>query len=72
MGRNAKYTTEHDVEIKNLYEQETMSLSKLGQKFKMPPEVIKRKLKKMGVTLRDRSEAMRLSHKERGNNVSEV
>ena len=68
MGRRAKYTSEHDTEMKSLYEEELLSLSKLSQRFGMPPEIIKRKLKKQGVAIRGQSEAMKVFHQERGKN----
>ena len=68
MGRSKKWGDENNSEIKRLYVEENLSLKVIGNRFgSMHPEIVKRKLIKMGVTIRDKSSAMKIHHdKKRG------
>ena len=63
-GRKKIYTDEMNPEIKRLYEEEDMSMYAIGQKLKVHPQVVKRKLISMGVEIRDKSAAMKLFYKK--------
>ena len=66
MSNRLKYGDDHNNEILRLYVEEELSLSKIAQKFSMHPEVIKRKLKSMGViAIRGKKEAMMVFHRQR-------
>ncbi|MCK5610062.1 hypothetical protein KAR91_49775 [Candidatus Pacearchaeota archaeon] len=66
MGRRPIYGDENNKEIKRLYVEENLSLNAIGQKFNgMHPQIVKRKLGKMGVAIRDKSAAMKLHHEQK-------
>lgn len=65
MGRKQIYGDENNEEIKRLYEDDHMSLNAIARRFGMHPQVVKRKLAKMGVPSRDKSQAMRLYHQNK-------
>ena len=71
MGRNTKYTHDHDDEIERKYVEEKMSLSALSKEYSIPVMTIKRRLMKRGVEIRNISTAMNLFHKGR-NQSSDV
>lgn len=67
MGRRQKYGDEVNPRILELYNN-NISLSKIGKELGIHPQVIKRKLIKMGVEIRGISEAMVVHHKVRKGN----
>ena len=69
MGRQQIYGDENNDEIKRLFEDEELSLNAIARQFGMHPEVVKRKLAKMGVGSRDKSSAMRIYHKQKKGKV---
>ncbi len=64
-GRKPIHGDEHDAEIKRLFVEEEWSLNRISRQFTMHPEIVKRKLHKMGVETRNKSEAMTIFHKQR-------
>lgn len=69
MGRKPIYGDENNDEIKRLYIEEELSLNAIGRKFGMHPQIVKRKLAKMGISSRDKSNAMKLFHKQKKGKV---
>lgn len=66
MGRRPIYGDENNAEIKRLYVEENLSLNAIGKRFNgMHPQIVKRKLSKMDVMIRDKSSAMKLHHEQR-------
>lgn len=65
-GRKRIYLEELNKDIFDLYVNQFMSLSFISQQLDVPPEIVKRRLKEMGVTIRSKSEAMILFHKKKG------
>lgn len=65
MGRSKKYGDELNPEVLKLYRQ-GLSMSAIGKKMGMPPQVVKRKLQQMGEIIRGTSEAMTLFHAKKG------
>lgn len=65
MGRRRIYREHHDKEIKRLYSDEQWSLRKISREFGYHPEVIKRRLLELGVSIRNRSVAMKNLWKQR-------
>lgn len=70
MGRQQVYGDENNEEIKRLFEVEKLSLNAISRQFGMHPQVVKRKLAKMGVNSRDKSQAMRIYHQQRKGKVT--
>lgn len=58
MGRPRKHGDEINSEIKRLYVDNSMSLNKISEVLSVHPEVIKRRLKLMGVPIRQLGPAM--------------
>lgn len=65
MGRRRIYQDHHDNEIKDLYSNKKWSLREISRKFGYHPEVIKRRLLELGVSIRNRSVAMKNLWKQR-------
>jgi DNA-binding transcriptional MerR regulator len=64
MTRQRKYSDDLNPRIKRLYK-DGFSLSEIACLLDCHPEVVKRRLKTMGVKIRNRSEAMRQYHAKR-------
>jgi len=64
MSRRQIYTDDHNDKMVELYK-EGASLSSLAKRFSMHPQVVKRKLQKMGCEIRNKSQAMTNYHKIR-------
>lgn len=65
MGRNKKYGDELNPEVLELY-RSGLSMSAIGKKMGMPPQVVKRKLIEMCEPIRGINEAMTLFHAKKG------
>ena len=68
MGRKKIHGDEINPEIKRLYEECNLSFNQISQKLGVHPEIIKRKLKSMGVITRNLSQAMSNYFKNFGGN----
>jgi len=66
MGRRKKYGDDINPEILRLYEEEDKSLNQISIDLKIHPEIVKRKLKSMGINVRGRSDAMKNYYKNHG------
>lgn len=64
LGRNSKYPESLNPEIKRLYN-EGASMSEIGRQLEVHPYVVKRRLEKMGIPIRDRSAAMKKWHERK-------
>ena len=70
MGRKPIHGDENNEEIKRLYVEEEASLNAIGRQFGMHPQIVKRKLSKMGVETRGKSTAMKLHHQQKKGKVT--
>lgn len=64
-GRKKKYGDDINSEILKLYVEEELSLNAISIKIKVHPQIIKRRLQSMNVQIRNKSQAMKLSHQNR-------
>lgn len=73
MGRKSIYGPEHDEEIERLYVTEKLSMSEIGKRLDMPAMVVKRKLVKRGVSIRNMSvsQSLRFLRKQRAEQESQ-
>lgn len=67
-GRKTKYGSDRTPEIIRLYTEENLSLHAIFKKTGIHPQIVKRRLLSSGITIRNKSEAMKLSHKHRREN----
>ena len=68
-GRKKKYSDDLNPEMKKLYD-EGLSLYAVGKQLGVHPEIVKRRLEKMGVQVRNKSSAMRLYHQRKSEEES--
>jgi hypothetical protein len=67
MGRRKIVTDDMNPEIKKLYTNND-SLSEIGIKLNIHPQIVKRRLQSMGIKIRDKSQAMKIYHEKRRSN----
>jgi len=64
-GRKKIYSDDLNPKMVRMYKEQNMSLYAIGQELGVHPEIVKRRLQKSGVEIRNKSNAMKLYHKKK-------